>query len=220
MIRAIKLDGNTVGTGVCQKGGFLDWLEDESQRKTHERIIMNKIKKTTVAKKALAMVRKDHPWVTKVKDATKPLTLVVTPEQSAAAKPLHPCYCAIALSTIGATTNEPGFEGLTCTAPIITKTTVYLVFGKTALRYKNPPSAQAQVDNFDIGRGFTPGTYVLRPFGTSSTLGPRRYPQPSRNRAINLVTGKPYPKTKVRDRRPTTMQGYAKLLEKKLGAAA
>lgn len=99
---------------------------------------------------ALRIVRKYHPEVTKVIDATRDTWVNVTQGDCDKSRTKSPDSCAMATSF------KKKHDGA-----IISLAVAYLVDGKTATRYRVPASVSREIVAFDRARSFAPGHYKL-----------------------------------------------------------
>ena len=105
---------------------------------------------------SLEIVRKFCPKVQEVRDATRDITIEVTPKDVSASRKREHVECAIAT----ACRRAQDLDGV-----IIARTTAYLVKGVVATRYHMPVSTRTEAAVFDRGGGFTPGEYrLVKPF--------------------------------------------------------
>ncbi|MBM4442955.1 MAG: hypothetical protein FJ027_21295 [Candidatus Rokubacteria bacterium] len=114
-------------------------------------------KKPTAGKrsdKALAIVRKFFPTVNRVVDATKGITIEVTPADCGRAKKKAHGECALAV----ACKRVCGLDGV-----IVSRSTVYLIKHRRATRYQMLESTAKEIVAFDRGAYFDPGEYCLKP---------------------------------------------------------
>jgi hypothetical protein len=109
---------------------------------------------------ALSIVKKYHPNVTRVKDATKATRIQVTAEDCKSGTKKGPSSCAMARAF------ERKYDGA-----IISLTTSYLIKGDTAYRYNTPETVTREIVTFDRHKDFRPGSYSLRPIEPARRLG-------------------------------------------------
>lgn len=102
---------------------------------------------------ALAVVRKFHPQVRSIKDATGPITVEVTPNDVKESKVKSHRACALAV----ACQRKLKLDGI-----VVSRAMAYLVKGTRAVRYKLPESAIREVIAFDRGGSFDIGNYTLQ----------------------------------------------------------
>lgn len=114
---------------------------------------------------ALGIVQRYHPEVTKVMDAKKNITIEVTEADRTAGSKKEPGACALARAC------ERSYDGA-----IISTSTIYLVKGRTAFRFRPPESVSREIVSFDRGHDFAPGQYSLRAPGKTERLGHRGHP--------------------------------------------
>lgn len=173
-----------------------------------------KTKHMTKGFKALSIVQSWWNTVTAVFDATQPITVAVSFKHAKMGVPCHVELCSNSLACRGIVGEEKRVAGKIVENALTTKTVTYLRFGNIALRYVNPKSLQKQIVSKDTDDSFKNSTYVLKPPTYSNQLGPRRAPQPNRDRSIDLKTGKPYASKRRRQeiRRPQHLESYIKAL--------
>lgn len=103
--------------------------------------------------------------VTKILDATKPLSVEVTEADVDHAIRKDQTHCAIALACMRGNGWKPK-------AVIATRSRLYMVDKKdTAVRYLMPPNAVRELTSFDRGASFTPGVYRMTPPHETQKLG-------------------------------------------------
>jgi len=124
------------------------------------------MKKRQIGSRTLAVVKAFFPQVTTIKDATRPALVEVTNEDNTHADVKSHRTCALALAC------KRYFDA---DGVIIGLTTSYIVFGKTAHRYKNAGTVSREITSFDRKAGFDVGFYHLSPPCTSSRLGADRH---------------------------------------------
>jgi hypothetical protein len=122
--------------------------------------------------RALQIVQKYHPEVTKVVDATKPLVVRVSKGDCDKASAKMPDECAVAKAI-----------QRTHKTAIISSTTSYIIDGNKATRYKTPMAINKEIVSFDRSRIFAPGEYKLNAPSKHEQLGPRERPQYHKSRA-------------------------------------
>jgi hypothetical protein len=120
------------------------------------------MKKAKVTKTHLTKIRKLFPKVTKVVDATEPLTVEVRERDNKRGTIKHPGDCAMAR----ACKRVLGLDGA-----IISLSKAYLILGNTATRYNVPQSLSKEVVVFDRSKTFEPGTYQFSAVPASRKLG-------------------------------------------------
>jgi hypothetical protein len=118
-------------------------------------------------KSALGIVRKYHPNVTIVEDATEDLGISVTAKDAKYSRRKSPDCCAMAKAC------QRSYDGA-----IISLATAYVIKGKKAIRYKVPQAVTRELVSFDRNHEFAPGDYVLKAPPKTARLGPRIGPQP------------------------------------------
>jgi len=123
-------------------------------------------------KSALGIVQKYHPKVRRVKDAKKPISIVVRAADCKSGRRGSPNSCAMARA----------FERQ-CDGAIISVSKAYLINGEIATRYQVPPSISREIVAFDRSRKFSPGIYALSAISKNNRLGPRKFPQPKSGRS-------------------------------------
>ncbi len=111
---------------------------------------------------ALEIVRRFHPDVQSVKDATKSLVIEVTKKdcQSTAVKNHKECAMAQACK------RQLKADGI-----IVCLSTTYVIKGTHATRYKNNESISREIVSFDRKAGFSPGIYKFAKIPQTSKLG-------------------------------------------------
>lgn len=127
---------------------------------------------------ALRTVRAFFPGVEKVVDAKRAAMIEVTGKDATAKGVKNHEACAMAV----ACKRKFNLDGV-----IISRSTAYLVKGKSARRFKLPPATSREVVSFDRGGGFQPGTYQLSAVGEWAKLG---HQQGSRKRTAGNGTPK------------------------------
>lgn len=111
------------------------------------------MKRRHSSSRSLLIVRKFFPKVTRVVDATEPITVEVTKGDERASKKRDLNHCAMAV----ACKRSMVLDGV-----VMAMCTAYLIKGRKATRYKVPESVQREIVSFDRGAGFSPGEYRLR----------------------------------------------------------
>lgn len=103
--------------------------------------------------RALQIVQKFVPSVTKIMDATADLTIEVTKAntQSKAVRNHQECALAVACK------DKKHLDDV-----VISRSMAYLVKGKVATRYQLPEHVSREVIAFDRGGTFAPGEYELK----------------------------------------------------------
>jgi len=113
---------------------------------------------------SLGIVRKFFPNVRKVTDARAPVQIEVTARDTKTSKKKKHAECALA-KACQRTWNLDG--------AVVTRSMVYLVKDKQALRYLLPQTVTREIVAFDRGASFAPGVYTLtkpwHPLGTKKT---------------------------------------------------
>lgn len=104
-------------------------------------------------RRALQIVRKFAPGVTKVVDAAANTTIEVTKAntESKAVKNHQECALAVACK-----------QKMKLDDVIISRSMAYLIRGKTAVRYKLPENVSREIVAFDRGGKFAAGEYDLK----------------------------------------------------------
>ena len=139
---------------------------------------VKKVKKTRISQgpgsRALGIVQKYFPGVTKIADARANVKVEVTKHDATVATRKAHKICAMAV----ACKRKLNLDGV-----LISMGTAYLVKGKKATRFHMTQRASREIVSFDRGSGFAAGEYELRRPGPSSRLGMRagRTLSPSRN---------------------------------------
>jgi hypothetical protein len=115
-----------------------------------------------VSTSALLNVRKFFPKVKTVSDARSDMRVEVTKKDEAVSHKKDHNNCAMAV----ACKRKMHLDGV-----IVARTTMYLVKGNNAIRYKLSEAASREVVSFDRGGGFAPGTYLVNAPSPSIRLG-------------------------------------------------
>lgn len=102
--------------------------------------------------KALQIVQKFYPEVTRVSDAAKPMTIQVTRRDIKKSTVQTHNSCAIA----SACKREKQVDGV-----IVAVRIAYMIYGKKATRYSIPESLAREIVAFDRNGDFAPGEYRL-----------------------------------------------------------
>lgn len=123
--------------------------------------------KNPFGKSALGIVRKYHPEVTKVIDATKSLEISVTADDCKKGRSKKAGECAMAKALMRE------YDGA-----IVSLSKAYLIKGKTAIRYNVPQSVSREIVSFDRSHKFSPGEYKLSQIPPRQRLGKRPWVQP------------------------------------------
>jgi hypothetical protein len=113
-------------------------------------------------KTALGIVRKYYPQVTRLVEAKKSASFIVTREDSKRSNRKSPNHCALA------TACERQFDGA-----IISMTRAYLIKGKKAIRYVVPQAVAREIVSFDRHKDFAHGQYKLNAPTDCNKLQPR-----------------------------------------------
>ena len=122
-------------------------------------------------KSVLSIVRKYHPEVTQVVDASKSIEISVSKADCKSGKFSEPDNCAMAKAF------QREHDGA-----IISLSSAYIIDGTKAVRYKVPESVSREIVSFDRNHQFAPGEYQLRPPSASEKIGKRTRPQYTKNR--------------------------------------
>jgi len=109
----------------------------------------------------LRIVNRHFPNVTKVRDATSPLMIEVTPTDMKTSKRKDMEQCAMAVACKRAYKAD---------GAIIARSVAYLIKGDLAVRFRVPISVMREITSFDRGGTFDPGEYLLAVPQTSKTL--------------------------------------------------
>lgn len=112
-------------------------------------------------KSALGIVRKYYPQVTRILEAKKDLTILVTTKDSRSSTKKSPNACALA------TACEREYDGA-----IISLSVAYLIKGNKAMRYRVPGAIAREIVSFDRHQDFQPGQYKLNAPSESGKLHP------------------------------------------------
>lgn len=127
----------------------------------------------------------------RVVDATKPVTIKITPRDIASGDNKNPSSCAAAKAA------KHSIEE--CISARVHIGRVYIEQDKKWVRYNTPDSLKQEIIAFDRGGSFAPGEYTLRPISAAETSEGRRRakaPGPSgttgaaRSRRKNLLVAK------------------------------
>lgn len=112
--------------------------------------------------RAMRIVHKFFPGVTRVIDARRDLTIVVEPQDARGSgrKQHHACAMAVACKRL-----------LHIDGAIIATSRAYLIKGTLATRYEVPESVSREIVSFDRGARFAPGTYRLAKIDASHMQG-------------------------------------------------
>lgn len=112
--------------------------------------------------KSLALIKQYFPKVTTLIDATAPVLVEVTTEDSQKGKPKDPALCVFARAC---------YRELKADGVMIGLTTAYVIKHKQAIRFKNPSSLQREIVVLDRGSKFAPGLYQISPCNPAARLG-------------------------------------------------
>lgn len=112
--------------------------------------------------RALGIVREYFPGVNQVSDATKAVTIEVTPKDSVESTVQSHTTCAYAV----ACKRQMKADGV-----IIGTKTAYIIHGKRAVRYRMNESVAREIVSFDRQAGFAVGIYQLRAPSEHECLG-------------------------------------------------
>jgi hypothetical protein len=112
--------------------------------------------------RALNIVRKFFPGVTRVNDGDNRIAVEVTVRDSNKSVALDHRHCALAI----ACKRSQHADGV-----IIGTKTAYIIKGKIATRYELLESTAREIVSFDRKAGFAPGLYDLVPPGKGRRLG-------------------------------------------------
>jgi hypothetical protein len=98
-------------------------------------------------------IQKKYPAVAKMVDGTKHVTIEVTNTDCNSAKRSDYQKCALA-NACNRALNPDGV--------VATRSTIYIIFGKKAVRYILPATLSREITSFDRGGFFAPGLYQLK----------------------------------------------------------
>lgn len=129
---------------------------------------------------SLTIVRKYHPEVEVVEDATESVQIEVLPEDCRKGRRMMPAACVMAK----AAAREGGYDGV-----IVSATRAYLVKGKIATRYDLPMSVQKEIVSYDRSERFEPGSYQLSRIAQSDRFESQRE-RSAANRIARKKNGK------------------------------
>jgi hypothetical protein len=127
---------------------------------------------------ALAIVRKYFTKVEEVREATEPIEIEVTAQDSNSAAVRNHESCAMAVAC-KRTTKADGV--------IVSMQVAYIIKGKVATRYQLPESVSREIVSFDREAGFAPGHYRLIVAPPTERLENLKY----KKSGTNKTTGKP-----------------------------
>ncbi len=113
----------------------------------------------------LRMVKNHLPIVMSVEDATERVRLEVTQRDVDWSVKKNHNHCVLARACE---------RQLKADAAIITPSRALLIFGTKAVRYIIPNNAKRELEVFDRGGSFMPGTYTLIPPSPVNCIGARR----------------------------------------------
>lgn len=102
----------------------------------------------------------------RVVDATKPVTINITPRDIAAGDNKNPSSCAAAKAA------KHSIED--CISARVHIGRVYIEQEKKWVRYNTPDSLKQEIIAFDRGGAFAPGEYTLRPISVNETAEGRK----------------------------------------------
>jgi len=125
---------------------------------------VKKVKKERM-QKALAMVQRLYPGVTKVVDGDDDIHIDVTGKDNSSAAVRNHKDCALAVACK---------RGMSLDGAIVARSVAYLVKGTKATRYIMPPSVSKEIVAFDRGGKFAAGSYALKAPTSTARLGRNR----------------------------------------------
>lgn len=131
--------------------------------------------------KALSIVQQYHPKVTLVQDGLDPIQVEVQVTDVASASIKNHKCCALAQ----ACKRSFNLDGV-----IVSRSTVYLIMGNQATRYKITEAIAREIVAFDRGAAFAPGTYTLKEINRTARLGYRAKYEKGRTGSRKRTTGK------------------------------
>jgi hypothetical protein len=116
----------------------------------------------------------------RVVDATKPVTIKITPRDIAAGDNKNPSSCAAAKAAKHSIDE--------CISARVHIGRVYIEQDKKWVRYNTPDSLKQEIIAFDRGGAFAPGEYTLRPISINETAEgrARKHGEKNRNKPGNL----------------------------------
>lgn len=114
--------------------------------------------------RALVVIQRYFPNVTRLKDARRPIEIEVLPQDCEGANKKSMTTCALAK----ACTRSMQVEGA-----MVSPARVYLVNGRVAERFDVPVSLTSEIKIFDRAGGFQPGVYRLQAIPPYHRLGQR-----------------------------------------------
>lgn len=97
----------------------------------------------------------------RVVDATKPVTIKITPKDISSGDNKNPASCAAAKAA------KHSIED--CISARVHIGRVYIEQDKKWVRYNTPDSLKQEIIAFDRGGSFAPGNYTLRPISANET---------------------------------------------------
>src|SRR5579862_680771 len=100
----------------------------------------------------LGTLKKYYPWITKVVDAKRAVTIEVTKKDSATGKRRSHETCAMAVAC------EKMFKA---DGVVISRSNAYIIKKDKAIKFAIPQSVSREIVSFDRGAGFEPGIYQL-----------------------------------------------------------
>ncbi len=102
----------------------------------------------------------------RVVDASKPVTITITPRDVASGDNKNPSSCAAAKAAKHSIAE--------CISARVHIGRVYIEQDKKWVRYNTPDSLKQEIIAFDRGGTFAPGEYILRPISKNETTEGRR----------------------------------------------
>lgn len=134
--------------------GFLALMKSKTRQTIRE----------AAGSRTLRTVQAHFPNVESVDDGRDDVVVEVTKRDCSKAARKNHNACALAR----ACEHMVGVDGA-----IISRSTAFLVAGRTALRYLLSSAAAREIVSFDRGAGFTPGEYILKAPTPSQAMGSR-----------------------------------------------
>lgn len=110
-------------------------------------------------------IKRLFPNVTKTKDATKPVSVVVTESDSRNGKKKKATECAMAKAVCRKFKADGAIIGLGSS---------WVIKKDTAIRFQTPPSVQREIVSFDRSHSFDPGEYRLSAVEPSRRTGKKK----------------------------------------------
>lgn len=116
--------------------------------------------------RALYRLRRHFPQVNKIKEATRPLLISVTTEDSQSATKKDPSGCALARACVRQQVADSAIIGIAYS---------WLIKGKTATRYRTSATVAREITSFDRHQDFAAGkSYRLCAIQPSARMGNKK----------------------------------------------